>query len=260
MRAIAVGALLIVFVGAFFIGRSLLQDDNEIDGNLSEREESLSAVPKISPQALQEKISRLEDLTIIDTRPQELYAAEHLPHSRLMPVSLLASFAPENSSPVIIVDSAQVPGLSQETRQIMEGKSYTYFFLEGGFEAWKARNLPVVSAGDPESFADQAKVTFVSAEEAKKLLAPENNFFVLDVQPAELFEKKHLKGAKNIPLAELEERSKEVPSARQILVYGENELSSFQGAVRLFDLNFFAVRTLSGNQNLSGASGLMIEP
>ncbi|MFZ3031959.1 MAG: rhodanese-like domain-containing protein, partial [Candidatus Moraniibacteriota bacterium] len=118
-----------------------------------------------------------------------------------------------------------------------------------------------LSRGDPSSFLDQSKITYITPAEALKALAnTDANYFLLDVQSAQNYQKKHLKGSVNIPLAELERRSKEIPAGRNILVYGESELSSFQGGVRLADLNVFTARTLSGNDHLKPESGFFLEP
>jgi hypothetical protein len=58
----------------------------------------------------------------------------------------------------------------------------------------------------------------------------------------------------------LEKRYKEVPVGTNILVYGEKELNSFQGGVRLADLGFITTKTLSGDTHLSPQSVFVLEP
>src|SRR3989344_1130910 len=261
VRVVALGALLVLFVGFYFIGQGIwkaMRDDAaEEEGYSGKKSEDAT----ISLELFQEKLRRQESLTVIDIRPSEAFAREHIPHSLSYPGGAIATYTPESNAPLVIVGSAEDRASSEIAKNILESRAYSYSFLEGGFEAWKAANRQTLSAGDPTSFVDQSKVTLIAAEEAKALIdAKDSNLFILDVQTPGKFAEKHVKGAVNIPLAELEKRSKEIPPARQIIVYGENEIQSFQGGVRLFDLNVFAVRTLKGNANLTSASGLVLEP
>jgi rhodanese-related sulfurtransferase len=98
-------------------------------------------------------------------------------------------------------------------------------------------------------------------EAFKKLLNEKSpTLFVLDIGQSENYKKRHIVGAVNIPLEELERRVREIPAGRQIVVYGENDVVSFQGGVILSDLGIFTAQTLSGNKYLAPESGLPFEP
>jgi rhodanese-related sulfurtransferase len=214
----------------------------------------------MTPDALRQKLSSGEPIRIIDIRSAEEYRSEHIPHSLSVPLGALGGFTPEKDESVVIVFSEQDPQVFEAVRNILDQKSFAYFFIRGGFEAWKTGGYQTISLGDPNSFVDQSKVTYLSGEDLKKLLADASiRTFLLDVQSTENFNKNHIRGAVNIPLNQLEKRADEIPSARPIVVYGEHELASFQGGVRLFDLNIFTAKTLAGNDIFTLASGLPLE-
>ncbi len=75
-------------------------------------------------------------------------------------------------------------------------------------------NLIITPA--PQNQADEAKR--ISRDEAVKLVNQKKAIFV-DVRTKESFEAGHIKGAINIPEAQLMKRLKEVPRKRMIITY-----------------------------------------
>jgi phage shock protein E len=59
----------------------------------------------------------------------------------------------------------------------------------------------------------------VSAPEAKALIARTSRLLIVDVRTPDEFRQAHLRGAKLIPLSELEKRAQEIPKDRPLLVY-----------------------------------------
>lgn len=264
IRAILVGGLLILLVGGYFVSRffwSERERDQEGDQAAVEKENREKNVAFIEPKILSQKIQNKDLLVLIDIRAREAYNAEHIPGSRWVSPSALASFSADGPKTIVVIASAADPAAQEVAQNALSGKNLSFFFLRGGFEGWKLEGQQTLSQGDPESFVDQSKVTYISPAELKRLLqAGPSSVVLLDVQSEENFRKTHLKGAVNIPLSQLEIRKEEIPVAKEIIVYGENELASFQGGVRLSDLHFFAVRTLTGNSHLSDSSPLFREP
>lgn len=261
LKAVIVGSILILLVGGYFFWRFFSaspETDTAADTVLPKA--GSEAAPSITPEILQKKLINREALRIIDVRSGEAYQAEHIPHSLSLPGSLLSEFSPEKDESIIVISSESDPTASEIAQNILAQKSFPYAILKGGFEAWKAQGYQTLSAGDPNSFIDQSKVTYIAALELKQALSDvSSKLFLLDVQSPENFAKNHLKGAVNIPLSQLEKRAEEIPSARPIIVYGENELASFRAGVRLSDLNIFTAKTLKGNDILSPQSGLPLE-
>lgn len=261
-RALLIGALLILSIGAYFIGKNLFfTAADTVRTAATVVSDEPEGVPTVTPDILLQKIHDGERLAMLDIRGAEPFALGHIAHSLSVPISSLGNYFPAQGETVIIIFSEHDPDVFDAAKNIMGGKSFAYFFLAGGFEGWQAQNAPVVSVGDPNSFLDQSKVNYIKIEEYKKSLDQQvPPPFVLDVQTEDTFKKKHLKGAVNIPLDLLEKRVGEIPAGRQIIVYGENSFASFQGGVRLSDLGIFTARTLEGNTHLSSASGLPLEP
>ncbi len=262
-RAFVAGGALIILVAGYFVIRNFWMnqplDESETRATSSASEESTGA-SLIEQKVLQIKIQNKEPLDLIDIRDKAAYDLEHIPGSLSVPPASFQNFAPSAGRPLIIISSAADPETDTIIRNLLAQKSAIYSFLDGGFEGWKAAGYPTISQGDPNSFVDQSKVTYITPAELKAKLQMGENIALLDVQNEASFRQVHLAGALNIPLSDLEKRKNEIPLAQEIIVYGENELASFQGGVRLADLNYFSVRTLSGNDHLSASSSLFREP
>jgi rhodanese-related sulfurtransferase len=263
-RVLLIGGLLIAAVIVYFIGKNIFFENgngDSIPGSAAVNDSAQTRVPLIAPDVLLKKIQNGDSVALVDVRSKEAYDLEHIAHALSLPIGSLQNFSPVKDEAVVIIFSENDPEVFETAKNIMNEKSFAYFFLKGGFEGWKTLNAPIVSAGDPNSFVDQSKVTYLSVEELKKLLVQKTPpLFILDVQTEDNFKKKHLEGSVNIPIDQLERRIGEVPAGRQIVVYGENDLASFLGGVRLSDLGIFSVRTLTGGKYLSSLSGLPLEP
>lgn len=266
MRAVFLGGALILFVGFYFVGKAILTSDDEavLTGNEEKANEleKNAAQDTIAPDVVRKKMVNNEPISFLDIRSKEAYELEHIPHSIWLSPGAFSAFTPKQNELIVIVASESDTAVIELARNIIkQEQSFTAFFLEGGFEEWKRAGNQTISIGDPNSFMDQSKVTYINSQELKKLITERTeNFTILDVQSLENFNKVHIKGSLHIPLEDLEKRFQDLPARGQIIVYGENELVSFQAGVRLADLNFFNSRTLRGNQNLTAASGLPLEP
>ena len=263
-KALLIGSALILLVGVYFISKSFFFNKKDTtQTSVPAIVDKKEGIPLIEPSVLLKKIQNGDNIVLVDVRDAMSFQTEHLPHSLSISIGSLENFSPNKDEAVIIVFSESDPETFEAAKNIMGQKSFAYFFLKGGFEGWKTANSPTVSIGDPNSFIDQSKITYIKTEEYKKLVEQNNqSFFVLDVQTKDNFKKKHIKGAVNIPLSELEKRADEIPSGKQIIVYGEDDLVSFQGGVHLSDLGIFAAYTLnSGGKNyFSAESPLPLEP
>lgn len=266
-KAILIGGVLIVLVGAWFIFRTLhnnspTEASTETTPNQNDGKNTTDDLPFITATAIRQKIQNGETVTFLDLRPAENFTAEHIPHALSIAAGQLSSFTPRDKEILVIILSDKDSSGKETVANILRQKSSPDFFvLEGGFEGWKVAGSQVLSIGDPDSFIDQSKITYISlADTLKAINDTENPPFLLDVQSRQDYQTKHVKGAINIPLDELEKRWKEIPASKNIIVYGGSQLTSFQGGVRLADLSFYATKTLSSPDTLKPASGLPLEP
>lgn len=265
IQAVSIGLLLILLVGGFFIFRTFWTDDttseeNDETTNADAPKEEID-FPTVSATIIRQKMLNGDSVVFLDVRDQASFEKAHIPHSILTSPSALSSYAADQKTLVVIVFSEQDSARKEAVGNILRQKSYPAFLLKGGIEEWQRGGNQVLSFGDPTSFVDQAKITNITPEEAlQDIAAAAPNLYFLDVQSEENFRKKHIKGAVNIPLNQLEKRSQEIPPGKSIIVYGETDLVSFQGGVRLYDLNVFTAKTLTGNDHLKPESKLPLEP
>lgn len=240
---IAFACILVVIFG--FIGKSLFfgPEPADLSQQPATQENIAEKYPSLPAEALRLKISKNEAVEIIDLRPQVLYTEEHIPYSKHKFISDLGEYSPENKDAEIIVIVLADDTVSMEQIDDRLKKTpFAYAFLEGGISSWKAINGNIISVGDPNSVVDRSKVSFKTAEETKALLdGPDRNLYaIIDIRGASSYRNGHIPGAINIPLDMLEEKRDSIPSGRQIITYGANDLDSFQSAVRLYDMNIFS--------------------
>lgn len=263
-RAVVIGGILILLVGGYMIFRQFYGEKPKealTDSSNSEANQEEMTVPTVSAEVVRQKILNGDKVRFLDVRGEENFKTEHIPHSLLLTPSLLGTYTPANGELPVVVFSSNETQTLEVIKNTLKQKSSQLFLLEGGFEQWKKEGNQTIALGDPNSFMDQSKVTYITPGEVASMLSAENkDIFVLDVQSEQNYQRKHIKGAKNIPLDQLEKRSEEIPPAKNIIVYGESELASFQGGVRLSDLNIFTAKTLNGNANLQKESLLPLEP
>ncbi len=260
VKIIAIGILLITLVGVYFFGRLLWQDEqqNEADYQNLVGEEAEGSYPTITAESLQKMISTPgEKFTIIDIRPRDSYSLSHIPNALSYPEETLTTVNLPTTTKLIIVGHETDEALNNEIANYLNSGGYNFAFLKGGYSAWTSSYQPVVTTGDPGSFVDQSKIKYITTDDLKKRFQAGEKIFVLDVQPKEAYQKKHLKDAVNIPVGELESRIAELPSGKKIVVYGTNEAEAFRAGVILFDLNVFGAEVISGDQVLE--SGLFTE-
>jgi rhodanese-related sulfurtransferase len=238
------GAVLIVLVGVITFARHYLKT-GDLEGKTG-KTEIIEQYPKLTAQSLQEKIKNRENLIILDVRKPEDFSFEHLIDSFNIPAEELAmaEVPGDPTSSFIIVGSTSEE--SNGVANIMKKKGFEkVFVLTGTMAAWKTSGGQTVTWGDPTSFVNRSKVTFISAEDVKKYADDKRKFYLIDVRPNNKFSP-HIPGAANIPLEELERRRDEIPINEEIVVYGETELDGFRSGIMLYDLNIMPVEVLRG--------------
>lgn len=260
-KAFLIGGLLILLVSGYFIGKNLFFNNSSTVSDPLVIVDKKEGVPLLDPEVLLKKIQNGDALMLVDIRDEASFQKEHIVRSLSVPISGLGSTSPAQDEALVIIFSDNDPAVFETAKNIMSQKSFPYFFLKGGFERWQALNAPLISVGDPSSFVDQSKVTFITLEAYRKAGGQNNtSITLLDVQSEVDFKTRHLKGALNIPLNQLEKRAGEIPAGRQIVIYGKDDLAAFQAGVRLFDLGIFSAHTFIGNNLFAPESGLVLEP
>ncbi len=239
-----IGFLLIAVVALVTFLRPSFRGSKTKD--FSADSQQVKEYPRISAKELAERLKNKENIFILDVRTADEYQMEHIVDSASAPLEELNKKEIDAAIDAVIVILGSGSDQSDQAAEIMEIKGFqNLLVLSGGLTAWKNNNGQAVSWGDPTSFVNQSKVTFISLEDAKKALDEKKPVYFLDVRPADQFSS-HISGAVNIPLNELEKRRSELPLGKEIIVYGATELESFQAGVKLYDLNILSALVLRG--------------
>lgn len=205
----------------------------------------------ISDSDLEKKLEqKSSDTVLIDIRSNDFFAFEHVPQSTNIPPELIGGLTVRDGFTFVLIGSAGneqgVTALAAQTLHDKNAKA-PILILRGGFEGWKNSGGRTISAGNPDSLADQSKVTYVSPQDLKKNIdARTRTYLILDMRAQELYAQGHVPGATNLPLNLLEDRYEKIPSGVKVIAYGNSAMEDFQAGVRLFDLGIFSAEILKG--------------
>ncbi len=85
------------------------------------------------------------EVVVLDVRPQEEFAAAHLPHARSLPVDELKKRIAELPKDVPVVAYCRGPFclMAKDAVALLRKKGYRAFHLTDGVAEWRARGLPV---------------------------------------------------------------------------------------------------------------------
>lgn len=252
IKALTIGLLLILAIGAVAYFKSSKKNTTVNSAPIkihSETTKSLDA-KKITTDDLLKKIQSRENFSIIDIRPSDEYEREHILNSENISVSEIETTmrALDKKKTYILIDN----GISLEAASVAinffsRAGFENAFYLDGGFLEWKNQSGSTISSGDPESLIDQLKIKYISAEKLKELMAVEKNLLIIDLRAKNQFNEGHLDNAVNIFLDDLEKQIWQTASSgKKIILYGEENLDTFKGAIRLFDMGFMNTMALSG--------------
>lgn len=247
---IVVGSILFMIVVVITLFRSkidrLVEDNTSLIAENSSKTIIDPELPKILPKDLLQKIKNDENVVILDFRSEDEFQIEHIIDAKNIPLAKIPDQKidePLDSQIVVVASSAEQA--AQGIKMLSDQGFKNVKVLSGGISAWTSANGQTVSWGDPTSFVNQAKVNYISSEDVKKALDEKQNIYILDVRPVGLFSSR-IPGAVNIPINMLEKKRKDLPSNREIIVYGQSELEAFHAGVMLYDMNIFPVSVLRG--------------
>jgi rhodanese-related sulfurtransferase len=85
------------------------------------------------------------EVLVLDVRPEDEYAAAHLPHARSLPVDELKKRLAELPKNVPVVAYCRGPFclMAKDAVELLRKKGYQAFHLTDGVAEWRARGLPV---------------------------------------------------------------------------------------------------------------------
>lgn len=249
--ALSIGFFLILLIALMtFFRSSSINNSQQTDDQPKQNatSDNLKNATKISASDLSKKILGGENITIFDIRTSDSYAQEHLLNSKNIALPDLAGSIDglDKEKTYIIIDSGSaLESTGLAARTLADAGFKNIYYLDGGFDAWKSQYNATVSSGNPNSFTDQSKVTYIKSDKLKEMLASEKNLAIIDVRKSNQYAEGHINGAMNIFLDDLENRRNEIPIGKKIILYDNDGLWAFKAAVRLFDMGFFNTLALS---------------
>jgi hydroxyacylglutathione hydrolase len=220
-------------------------------------EEIKDEIPTITATDLNLKM-RLpsNNIELVDARSFEEFNNGHIRNSTH--INQLDALRPESTVVFITKDGNESSILDiyhslAETRMI--------YNLKDGINAWLAKGLPTISLNIEENFENSSKIQLVEPRDLNAIntIEAKNDIFILDTRRINNFKKEHIPNAYNIPFVDLESRSKEIPTQKNIYVYGIDAEASFKAGVLLYDLNIIGAKTVNGGYKAWKEYGYPIE-
>lgn len=258
-----IGLIGILCVGVFFASKRFFRSEVGDTSSATEAEETKDAestdLAFITANDAWARSDRDRNIVFIDIRPAGDFEQLHVPRSRPIDFSALAGYEPEDGKTTVVISAASQSGLLPEADKILKRSGGPYLFLAGGFEAWTQSGRPTISIGNPGSFLDQSKVTYLKLGEIKTFLESNQDAVFLDVQTDAEYRASHVSRAIHIPLADLEQRAQELPRSKMIIIYGKSGGDAFRAGVRLTDLNLFMTRVIDATPADLEKSGIAFE-
>jgi len=245
---VTIGFILIAAVTGLILLRSGAKEKQVAIEKTETVPENIASKKGIESSELFKMMLGNNNFILLDIRSSEEFAKEHIQNSKNIPASSLSaaiSSMEKNKTYVIISSGLSSEELGSLSDIFQKNGIEKYFYLTGGIVAWKKAYNPTVSEGDPTLFTDQAKVTYIKSDDLKKLINSDQNLFIIDLRKSGQFNEGHLKNATNIFLDNLESESGKILPGRKIVLYDNDGLWAFKGAVKLYDLGFFGVLALS---------------
>ncbi len=241
--------LIAVLVGLFWLKNNFSQNNEDKKPQSSENNTLEKNASAVSSEKVKKAINN-ETYQIIDIREKEFFDVEHIESSINIPLEQknpdsLAKNPLVKEKEIFVVDE-NGSEIAQKITANLSKDGYNVKFLEGGIEKYRADGFGTISFGFFDSSTDKAKVNFINNENLLQKIKAGEKFVFLDVRKKENFSSDfRIEGSVNIPLEILEKNKREIPIGK-IVVVDESPIRSFQGAVRLYDMNILAVYCLEG--------------
>ncbi|NTV41209.1 MAG: rhodanese-like domain-containing protein [Candidatus Moranbacteria bacterium] len=255
-KAFLIGLAMIILVILITVVRGFISSiKEEIPSSQTSNETGLTSGQKyqsISSSELKQKISLGTNLNLLDIRSFGEYSNEHILDSVNVPIEELpvgSKIKVENPVVIITKDSTQREDIETVLKSLQDEHIIQIMVLAGGINAWKDIVGSTVKYGDPKSFTDQSKVSYVESDKLNDAIKKNVSTFILDVRTPQEYSAGHIKGAYNIPFDNLEKRRNEIKSFPKIVVAGINELQEFQASVQLYDMILIQPFVLKGGMN-----------
>ncbi|HEX7586557.1 MAG TPA: rhodanese-like domain-containing protein, partial [Patescibacteria group bacterium] len=228
---VAVGFVLIAAVTGLILWKSGVKEkQSEVEKTKTAATIDVESEKGVESSELFKMILGNSKPILIDIRSPEEFNHEHIQDSKNILAATLAEALrsmDKGKTYVIVSGGLSTEDLTSLSNVFRENGIENYLYLRGGLPAWKKAYNPTVSEGDPTSFTDQAKVTYIKSDELNKLIASDPNLFIIDLRKSGQFKEGHIKNAVNIFLDNLENENKKILPGRKIILCDNDGLWAF---------------------------------
>ena len=212
----------------------------------------------ISKETLRKWMAAKNKPLIIDIMSPKSHQKAHIKGAVNIPLSELrkrAAKLDKNRKIVVYCANYQCHASTQAAKLLGTLGFKDVSDYKGGIQEWQAWR----AAGFPAE--KKEPVRFITRDDLLKLMQTHKDLLVIDVLPAGSYKQVHIKGAINIPLAEIEKRVGPWKKDTKIVVYCASYTchASTAAAEQLMALGFKDVRDYKGGLREWKAAGLPVE-
>ncbi len=186
--------------------------------------EKLSNFPVVEELNASQFQTRMSDpaVVVLDTRSYHAYAAQHIPGAWHLDLSgnfpTFAGWVLPTDKDLLLVADDYGKALEAITWARRVGMDRIMAYLDGGMTAWALAGLETRS------------IRLLSAKDLHEMIASDDDFVLLDVRAPLEYQDNHIKGAINIPVADLRTRAKELNKNKKIVLICSSGSRSSLGA------------------------------
>jgi glyoxylase-like metal-dependent hydrolase (beta-lactamase superfamily II)/rhodanese-related sulfurtransferase len=206
----------------------------------------LPTMQELSPKQFREHIQD-SNVTVLDARCYHGFASQHVPGSWHLDLNgnfptFTGWVMPTDQKILLVADNYQ-SAVQANIWARRVGTDNIVGYLDGGMVAWAVAGL------------NTDNISLISAEQLHDRITGDNSFILLDVRGKLEYEDNHIKGAVNIPVADLRTRHSELDKNKTIIVLCSTGNRSSLGASILKQHGFQNVINVAGGMSGYSAAG-----
>ncbi len=250
---VIIGIVLITLITAYFLWQTFNEKQKlqRLEKKLIEekRESGKINVEIVSVEEVYQWIGN-KNVQLIDIRNSAEYEIKHIESSINLPLdNIIKDLTKIDKTKKIVIIDKENSSKGQILTEHLTKEGLDSKYLDGGILNYARQNYPLVTTGNPSDITDQMKVTLITASEVREKMIKGKVLAFIDTRNSGAFNADSIAGSKNIPLENLENLKKSLPS-RTILLYDSDPTRSFQAGVRLYDIGISNVYSCSDNYTI----------